>query len=59
MAAAADERIAVAVPLIGVTRFVRAVGEVSTTAGQARARLFRPFLEQFAHRIGEKEVNDR
>lgn len=59
MAAAADERIAVAVPVIGVTRFARAVGDTSTAAGQARVRLFKPFLERFASRLGEKEVNDR
>lgn len=59
MAAAADERIAVAVPVIGVTRFARAVGDTSTAAGQARVKLFKPFLERFAQRLGEKEVNDR
>jgi hypothetical protein len=59
MAAAADERIAVAVPIIGVTRFARAVGETSTTAGQARVKLFQGFLDRYAKRLGEKEVNDR
>jgi hypothetical protein len=59
MAAAADERIAVAVPIIGVTRFALVVGGTSTEAGKARLRLFGPFLESFAKRIGEKEVNDR
>jgi hypothetical protein len=57
MAAAADPRIAVAVPLIGVTRFADALRELSSPDGQVQVRLFQPYLERFAHRLGEKEVN--
>lgn len=59
MAAAADERIAVAVPIIGVTRFGRALNDLSSADGKARVKLFEPFLQQVARRLGEPTVNER
>jgi dienelactone hydrolase len=59
MAAAVDTRIAVAVPVIGVTRFAAAYRDLSGPDGEARVQLFRPYLKGFAHRLGESEVDAR
>lgn len=59
MTAAADPRIAVAVPMIGVTRFDAVVADIGSPDGQERVKLFRGALEEFARTLGETTVNDR
>jgi dienelactone hydrolase len=59
MAAAADERIAAAVPIIGVTRFASAISDLSSPDGRARVKLFEPFLQRAAHRMGETAVTEK
>jgi dienelactone hydrolase len=59
MAAAADERIAAAVPIIGVTRLGRALSDLSSAEGKARVKLFEPFLRRVAQRLGEPSLNER
>jgi dienelactone hydrolase len=58
MTAAIDDRIKVAVPVIGVTTF----GETLQTEGmeaEARVKLFGPLLADYAKTLGESEVTPR
>jgi hypothetical protein len=59
MAAAADERIAVAVPVIGVTRFQCVIRQAAGPAGKEYLESFRGALSALAREMGEKEVNER
>jgi dienelactone hydrolase len=59
MAAAADERIRVAVPALGVTRFDCIETAALAPAAQAFADGFDAALLNFAHQLGESEVNER
>jgi dienelactone hydrolase len=58
MTAAADPRIAVAVPMIGVTRFDSVVADIGSPDGQERIKLFRGALDEYARSLGEPTVND-
>lgn len=59
MTAAADERIAVAVPVIGVTRFQCVIKQAASASGMEYADTFKGPLAAFARKMGEKEVNER
>jgi cephalosporin-C deacetylase-like acetyl esterase len=59
MAAAADERIRVVAPVIGVTRFQNIVDQASGAAGAAYRKSFEDALQAYALQVGEKEVNER
>jgi dienelactone hydrolase len=58
LAAAADPRIRVAAPIVGVTRFQDLTSNLSTGAGQARVDLMRPVLEAFAKQEGAATIDD-
>ena len=55
MLAAIDQRVAVAVPIVGVTR-LRTILEGGGDP-DAQIKLMRPALEEYAKRLGEPEVN--
>jgi dienelactone hydrolase len=59
MAAAADPRIRVAAPVVGVSRFRDMTTSLSTSAGEARVSLFRPVLEAYAKQEGSEKIDDR
>jgi dienelactone hydrolase len=59
MCAAADERIKVAVPIIGVTSFGEALRQAEGPETEARVRLFEAVLKEYAKDLGEKEANGR
>jgi dienelactone hydrolase len=58
MAAAADPRIRVAAPVVGVSRFRDMTAGLSTSAGEARVNLFRPVLEAFAKQEGSEKIDE-
>lgn len=58
MAAAADPRIRVAVPVVGVTRFRDLTANLTLAAGNARVKLLRPVLESYAKEIGATEIDE-
>jgi fermentation-respiration switch protein FrsA (DUF1100 family) len=58
MAAAADPRIRVAVPVVGVTRFRDVIANISMAAGDARAKLFQPVLDAFARQEGAPKIDE-
>jgi dienelactone hydrolase len=60
MAAAADPRIRVAVPVVGVTRFRDLTANISMAAssGNARAKPLRPVLEAFAKQEGAAQIDE-
>lgn len=58
MAAAADPRIRVAVPVVGVTRFSDLTANLNLGAGDARVKLFKPVLEAFAKQEGVKQIDE-
>ncbi len=57
MTAVLDDRIKVAVPIIGVTTFSDAFEDKETPETQTRIRLFEPALREHAKAIGEPAVN--
>jgi dienelactone hydrolase len=57
MAAAADDRIKVAAPVIGVTTFKDMLEMADGPEVQARLQQFEPVLKEYARDLGEKEVN--
>jgi hypothetical protein len=59
MCAAADERIKVAVPVIGVTCFSDALQAAEGPGIQARVKLFEPVLKAYAADIWETEINGK
>ena len=59
MCAAADERIRVAVPVIGVTVFGEMLRAPEGPEVQARVKLFEPVLKSYAADLGEKEINGK
>src|SRR5207249_2203101 len=59
MAAAADERIRVAAPVIGVTRFQNIVQNAAGPAGAAYRDAFAGALEAYAKQIGAPEVDEQ
>ena len=59
MTTAVDDRIRVAVPIIGVTTFNEAIQVPEGAAGQARLKLFEPVLREHAKDLGEKEINQK
>jgi Acetyl xylan esterase (AXE1) len=59
MVAAADPRIRVAAPVVGVSRFRELMEGLSTAAGEARIGLIRPVLEAFAKQEGSDKIDDR
>jgi predicted alpha/beta-fold hydrolase len=58
LATAADPRIRVAAPVVGVTRFKDMMAQLDTGAGQARVNLFRPVLEAFAKQQGAEKIDE-
>jgi fermentation-respiration switch protein FrsA (DUF1100 family) len=59
MTAAADPRVAVAVPVIGVTRFGTILADFGSPDAQERVKLFRGSLDEYARSLGETTVNER
>lgn len=59
MCAAADERIKVAVPIIGVTAFGETLSSSDEVQNQPRLKLLDAVLKEHAKDLGEKEVNGR
>jgi dienelactone hydrolase len=57
MAAAADPRIKVAVPVVGVTRFRDLTANLTLAAGNARIKLLRPVLDSYAKQIGAAGID--
>jgi dienelactone hydrolase len=58
MAAAADPRIKVAVPVVGVTRFRDLMPNITLAAGHARIKLLRPVLDAYAKQTGAAQVDE-
>jgi fermentation-respiration switch protein FrsA (DUF1100 family) len=60
MAAAADPRIRVVVPVVGVTRFQDLTANISMAAGDGNARVkpLRPVLEAFAKQEGAAQIDE-
>jgi dienelactone hydrolase len=59
MAAAADERIQVAVPVIGVTRFQYVIEAAAGPSGEVYRDAFQDSLEALARQLGEPAVNEK
>jgi len=59
MCAALDDRIKVAVPLIGVTQFSEALQDSTGPEYQAKLKLFEPALKEYAKDLGQTEINGK
>lgn len=59
MSAVIDDRIRVAVPIIGVTCFNEAITSQEGLPGGAGVKLLEPALKEYASVLGEKEVNSK
>jgi dienelactone hydrolase len=59
LAAVADDRFRVVVPALGVSRFQDMIDEASGPSREVFKRFFNDALLNFAHQLGETEVNER
>ncbi len=59
LTSAADERIRVAVPIIGVTNFGETLSNADLPNAQLRIKLFEPVFKEYAKDLGENEINSK